>query len=74
MIELIEGVEKIRARNEGQKGLFLVGLEVSDIDKTTKELQEKGIKFVGGHVDTPSGTKIAFFKDPNGVEIELIQH
>jgi len=74
MIELIEGVEKSEPEMKGRKGLFLVGLEVSDMDKTAKELQEKGIKFVRGPIDTPGGTKIAFLKDPNDVEIELIQH
>jgi lactoylglutathione lyase len=73
MIELTEGLENLDPKMKNQKGLFMVGLEVSDMDKTTKELQNKGVKFTRGPIDTPNGTKIAFLKDPEGVQIELIQ-
>jgi lactoylglutathione lyase len=73
MIELTEGLENLDPKIKNQKGLFMVGLEVSDMDKTTKELQNKGVKFTRGPIDTPNGTKIAFLKDPEGVQIELIQ-
>ncbi|MGZ7044449.1 MAG: VOC family protein [Methanobacterium sp.] len=73
MIELTEGIENLDPKMKGHKGLFMVGLEVSDMDKTAKELQDKGVKFTRGPIDTPNGTKIAFLKDPQGVQIELIQ-
>ncbi|MGB9936703.1 MAG: VOC family protein [Methanobacterium sp.] len=73
MIELTEGMENLDPNMKGQNGLFMVGLEVSDMDKTARELQGKGVQFTRGPIDTPNGTKIAFFKDPQGVQIELIQ-
>lgn len=68
MIELIENVEEPEKR-----GIFMVGMEISDMDATVKELSSKGVKFSRGPIDVGEGTKIAFLKDPNGVEIELIQ-
>lgn len=73
MIELTEGIENLDPKMKGQKGLFMIGLEVSDMDRTARELQDKGIKFIRGPIDTPHGTKIAFLEDPQGVQIELIQ-
>ena len=69
MIELIENVEEPE-----KQGIFMVGMEVSDMDTTAKELLSKGAKFTRGPIEVGDGAKIAFLKDPNGVEIELIQH
>ncbi len=73
MLELTEGMGNLDPDMKDKNGLFMVGLEVSDMDKTAREIQDKGIKFTRGPIDTPNGTKIAFFKDPQGVQIELIQ-
>ena len=73
MLELTEGMENLNPNMKGQNGLFMVGLEVSDMNKTARELQNKGVKFTRGPIDTPNGTKIAFLMDPQGVQIELIQ-
>ncbi len=69
MIELIKNEEEPE-----RQGIFMVGMEISDMDTTAEELLSKGAKFIRGPVDVGNGTKIAFLKDPNGVEIELIQH
>ncbi len=68
MIELVKNVE------EPKKGIFMVGLEVDDMDSTADELRSKGVEFTRGPIDVGDGAKIAFLKDPDGVEIELIQH
>lgn len=73
MIELTEGMENLDPEMKGQYGIFMIGLEVSDMDKTANELNDKGVKFTRGPIDAPNGTKIAFLKDPQGVQIELIQ-
>ncbi|MGF7118470.1 putative enzyme related to lactoylglutathione lyase [Methanobacterium oryzae] len=73
MLELTEGIENLDPSMKGQNGLFMVGLEVSDMNKTARKLQNNGVKFTRGPIDTPNGTKIAFLKDPQGVQIELIQ-
>jgi lactoylglutathione lyase len=36
--------------------------------------RSKGAKFTRGPMEVGDGAKLAFLKDPNGVEIELIQH
>ena len=73
MLELTEGMENLDPDMKGKYGIFMVGLEVSDMDKTARELQDKGVRFTRGPINTPNGTKIAFLKDPQGVQIELIQ-
>lgn len=68
MIELIKNEEEPE-----KQGIFMVGMEVSDMDATAEELLSKGATFTRGPLDVGEN-KIAFLKDPNGVEIELIQH
>jgi lactoylglutathione lyase len=58
---------------DGGVGLFSVGMDVEDIDTEVKKLKSKGVEF------TLEPTKIAvgsmsILKDPNGVNIVLIQH
>jgi len=48
-------------------------VRVMDLEGTLKELKDKGVEPVRGPIEIPSGEKFAFIKDPNGVEIELIQ-
>lgn len=73
MLELTKGIENLDPKMKGKTGLFMVGLEVSDMDKAAREIQDKGVKFTRGPIETANGTKIAFLKDPQGVQIELIQ-
>jgi catechol 2,3-dioxygenase-like lactoylglutathione lyase family enzyme len=53
----------------------ILGWSVSDIEKTVKGLQKKGVKFERfpgmeqdqlGVWSSPSGAKVAWFKDPDG--------
>lgn len=66
-IELIEG-------EEGKKGLYMVGMEVEDMDAELAELKAKGVELTRGPFGAPGGPKIAFLDGPDGVEIELIEH
>jgi lactoylglutathione lyase len=68
MIELIEGEETDKI------GLFLVGMEVDDMDKEVANLKTNGIELTRGPFGPPEGPKIAFLEGPDGVEIELIEH
>lgn len=48
-------------------------IEVDDLDDTIKELQSKGVKFAT-EIDTAGfGGRYIFFKDCNGILIELYQ-
>lgn len=47
---------------------------VDDIAATVTELKEKGVEFVLEPIQLGGGMKLASFKDPNGVLIELVEH
>ena len=65
-IELVEG-------EEGKQGLYMVGIEVENMDDEITTLKSRGIKLTRGPFGAPGGPKIAFLEGPDGVEIELIQ-
>ena len=67
MIELIEGEEN------GKKGLYMVGMEVRDMDKELAGLKSKGVVLTRGPFGAPGGPRIAFLDGPDGLEIELIE-
>ena len=73
-IELISGIEKSEFSIDSAGALLLIGLEVEDMDATASVIRAKGVKFSRPPREVHSGTKIAFLKDPNGIELELIQH
>jgi lactoylglutathione lyase len=54
-------------------GLAHVALRVSDIDGVFSQLKEKGVEFSSPPYDASGGPRIAFFRDPDGVTLELIQ-
>ncbi|MGV8144054.1 MAG: VOC family protein [Methanothermobacter sp.] len=64
-IELIEG--------EGKTGLYMVGIEVDDMDSEISKLKSRGVELTRGPLGEPGDPKIAFLNGPDGVEIELIQ-
>jgi predicted enzyme related to lactoylglutathione lyase len=47
---------------------------VDDIEATTTELKEKGVVFDLEPIQVEGGIKVAMFKDPEGVQIELVEH
>ena len=67
-IELIEGEEN------GKKGLFMVGMEVEDMEAELANLKTNGVVLTRGPFSAPGGPRIAFLEGPDGVEIELIEH
>ena len=61
----------------------ILGWSVDDIGKTVKGLQKKGVKFERypgmdqdhlGIWSSPSGAKIAWFKDPDGNVLSIGEH
>ncbi len=65
-IELIQG-------EEGKKGLYMVGMEIDDMDREVANLKAKGIQLTRGPFGAPGGPRIAFLEGPDGMEIELIE-
>lgn len=72
----------LRVQREGDKvtgdssqerfGYDHLGLQVDDLDKAYQQLSAKGYKFITP--PSPSGNmKIAFFKGPDNITIELLQ-
>jgi methylmalonyl-CoA epimerase len=47
---------------------------VDDIEATGNDLKEKGVEFGLEPIQLEGGMKLASFKDPNGVLIELVEH
>jgi len=70
LIELIEN-NQMHEVNEGS--LVSIGFNVEDLNEVLKRLREKDIEIIRGPIEVPSGEKFVFIKDPNGVEIELIE-
>ena len=46
---------------------------VDDIEATTTELKEKGVVFDLEPMQVEGGIKVAFIKDPEGVQLELVE-
>ncbi len=73
-IEIIEREEPVAEKQ--RIGWVHFAFEVADIDAVYKELTGKGIAF---HIEpklfpeTNPAVKLAFFKDPDGNELELVQ-
>ncbi|MGB9937844.1 MAG: VOC family protein [Methanobacterium sp.] len=65
-IQLVEG-------EEGKSGLYMVGIEVDDMDAEIQKLKSNGVELASGPFGAPGGPKIAFLDAPDGVQIELIQ-
>jgi catechol 2,3-dioxygenase-like lactoylglutathione lyase family enzyme len=82
-IELMGYRDKIPERSEGieiKLGGSLIPINdhitfsVDEIEATVTELREKGVLFFLEPVQLEGGMKIASFKDPGGVLIELVEH
>ena len=58
---------------EWKVGLRRIGLLVNDMDKAVEHLREKGVEISSEPRATEEDLKIAEFKDPDGIAIELIE-
>lgn len=67
-------IELIKNEDNAKKGLFLVGMEVNDIDAEVANLKTKGVQLTRGPLGTPGSPRVAFLDGPDGVEIELIEN
>ena len=60
-------------RNDLQCGIRHFGLKVADIDAWIDRLERAGVSIVAGPFDAFGGVRIAFFFDPDGAYLELVQ-
>ncbi len=72
LIEFIE-YKNTSKDDDIRESIVSIGIGVVDLERTLNELKDKGVEVIRGPIEVPSGEKFAFIKDPNGVEIELIQ-
>jgi catechol 2,3-dioxygenase-like lactoylglutathione lyase family enzyme len=72
----IELIEREGAHAPGQQGWVHFAFEVADLDAVYADLTAKGISFHDAPRDFPQPkalSRIAFFRDPDGNELELFQ-
>jgi lactoylglutathione lyase len=64
--------QDIEALESNSPFKFLIQFEVGDVDRTCRDLMDRGIRFVNHpHDQTAWGSRIAHFNDPDGNIIEL---
>lgn len=56
-----------------QTGLRHIGFKCRDVDGTTARLKAAGVPFTLDPLDATGGVRIAFFMDPDGTLLEIIQ-
>jgi len=54
-------------------GMKHIAIKVDDIYKAYEEARAKGVAFISKPRATPMGNIVAFFKDPNGILLQLLQ-
>ncbi|WP_338595835.1 VOC family protein [Clostridium baratii] len=72
-IELIENEEISKVYDISNESMVSIGFEVKNINEKIGELKNKEINIIRGPIEVPDGSKLAFIKDPNGIEIEFIE-
>ncbi|GAF43686.1 VOC family protein [Rhodococcus wratislaviensis] len=82
IIEIIEPVAPgalrgITDASNANFGIARIGFEVNEIEKMVEDLTAKGVTFISDIVDMTvghyAGGKVIFFKDPDGILLELQQ-
>lgn len=71
LIELLE--DKNLPEEDFKESRVSIGFGVDNLDETLKRLKENGFETIKDTIETPGDGKLAFIKDPNGVEIGLNQ-
>jgi len=72
MIEIITAEGEAAPQTMKSPGLRHLALTVDDFDSAYRKLQAAGVEFVGEPSET-KGTRLVFFKDPDGNFLHLIQ-
>ena len=68
-----KGMEGVGVKIREMTGLNHLTIRVDDMEAIFERLESKGIRFILEPRLTGTGSKIAFFTDPDGALIELIQ-
>jgi glyoxylase I family protein len=81
IVEIIEVLSPVEIRgddgSEVRYGIARIGWEVDEIETMVEALTAKGVEFLSDIVDMTvghySGGKVVFFRDPDGIILELQQ-
>jgi glyoxylase I family protein len=81
IVEIIEVISPVEIRgNDGSQvryGIARIGWEVDEIEAMVEKLTAKGVEFLSDIVDMTvghyAGGKVVFFRDPDGIILELQQ-
>ncbi|MGH8882580.1 MAG: VOC family protein, partial [Stackebrandtia sp.] len=73
LVELPAGRPTDWHPDDRQCGIRHFGMKVADIDAWTARLKSAGIPFAVDPIDAFGGVRIAFFFDPDGAYLELVQ-
>lgn len=65
--------EETCCRNEGPGSNAIVTMEVDNLTETKKELESRGVQFLGPIMEMPGHVKLATFSDPDGNHFQLLE-
>ena len=55
-----------------QRGIRHIGFKVGDVDLRAQRIRDAGVRFTLEPLDAVGGVRIAFFQDPDGAHLEII--
>ncbi len=76
MIEVFNFAEKGKTIGEVKDidfGIKHFGFKVDSVNEVTRKLKEYNVEFTLEPLDAEGGVRIAFFKDPDGVLVEIVE-
>jgi len=68
-----EGEDKAAGRRVNDRGITHFCFKVGDTGAVFGRLKEAGLAFTCDPVTTPTGRKVAYFRDPDGILVEILQ-
>lgn len=63
----------LNEREDTDIGLQHIGFGVSNVDEVADKLRRNDVEFTLEPMDAGGGVRIAFFKDPDGILLELVE-
>ena len=73
LLELLEDQSLDHNFFENNSSLVSIGVKVDNLENIKNNIEQNNIDIKKGPIKVPSGAKMFFIEDPNGVEIEFIE-
>lgn len=68
-----EGEDRAAGGRVNDRGITHFCFKVEDVDSAHARIKQAGYAFTCDPVTTPSGRKVAYFRDPDGILVEILQ-